>query len=399
MNKKSIRYNNGSSLPLRPASLLACVVLAQVAWADEYSLEYGVEAGYEYDDNVRLTPDQEIDISGGVLSVPITLSARTETRSMELAGQLDSSKFNESDYDSNDQDIQGKINQKFERGDLEGYAGYTRDSTRTSEFLDTGVVGLDAVRREAAKAGISGSQLITEKNGVIGGIDYLSVDFAKEPYVDYNFYSGYLGGTHQWSERTRLRLQAYANRYENGGQIDVTSDTIGGQAGFDSDLSEKLTTSLLAGWAEVDTTYNSNLPQVPNDDNDGALLFQASVTYREERYQLAARFLDEPQPSADGVLVESRRMTVDYRYRLTERSRLDLALTGGQRQAVSGGEFNERDYARGSIRLDYRLSSSWYVAGRYVYSWQDQKQATGDADSNAVYLNLIYQPEKLVWSR
>ena len=399
MNKTSIKYKNGSAHSLRPAIVLGCVVLAQGAWADEYSLEYGVEAGYEYDDNVRLTPDQQIDISGGVLSLPITLSARTETRNMELAGQLDSSKFNESDYDSNDQDIQGKISQKFERGELEGYAGYTRDSTRTSEFLDTGVVGLDAVRREAVQAGLSGSHLITEKNGVIAGVDYLSVDFAQEPYVDYNFYSGYLGGTHQWSERTRLRLQAYGNRYENGAQIDVTSDSLGGQVGFDSELSRQLSTSILVGWAETQTEYKTSLPGFPEDDNAGALLFQASVTYRQERSRFSASVLNEPQPSADGVLVESRRLNLNYRYQLTERSNFDLALTGGNRQAVNGGDFNERDYARGSLRLDYRLSTSWYVAGRYVYSWQDQKQATGNADSNAVYVNLIYQPEKLVWSR
>ena len=60
---------------------------------------------------------------------------------------------------------------------------------------------------------------------------------------------------------------------------------------------------------------------------------------------------------------------------------------------------NDRDYARARLRVDYRFSPSWYVAGTYTYSYQDRDRAQGTANSNAVYLSLIFHPEKNVWSR
>ncbi|MEH6584465.1 MAG: hypothetical protein V7754_21205, partial [Halioglobus sp.] len=138
-------------LPVGRASslaLMASLALAPAgAWANEYSFEYGVEAGYEYNDNVRMAPVDELSISGGRVSIPATLASRSERMEASLDGELIFSRFDEDSYDSDDQDLEGKFKYLFERGELEANAGYRRDSTRTSEFLDTGVVGAAATRR------------------------------------------------------------------------------------------------------------------------------------------------------------------------------------------------------------------------------------------------------------
>lgn len=396
---KYVNDFNVMRLSAASVPLLTGLAFSAPLAASEYGFEYGVEAGYEYNDNVRLTPDDEVDISGGVVRLPVTLTQRNERLETSLAGELSFSRYDEDDYDSDDQDLQGKVAYELERGEVEGYAGYTRDSTRTSEFLDTGVVGLNAIRRERATVGGSGSYLFTAKNGIIGGVDYSDVDYDSLAYQDFKFLTGYGGWLHEWTESTQLRLQAYANRFENTGLTEIEADGLGLQAGFDSTLSETLDVSLLLGWANVDTEYSSSLPVVPEDDETDTFLLEGALTYRQERYEIEANVLSEPRPSASGTVVEDRSLRLNYRYKVTERSRLDLGVIVGQRSELDDRLSNDRDLAQFRVRADYRFSRSWYLSGRYIYSYQDRERLDGDAMSNAVFLSVIFQPEKTVWSR
>lgn len=394
MNINTNKYDLAAALVLA----LACAATSQ---ADEYSLDYSVKGRYEYNDNVNLTHDNEIDISGGKVSLPATLAVRNERMDASLMGELASSKYNESDYDSNDQNLQAKASYKLQRGTVAGNAGYKRDSTRTSEFLDTGVVGLSAVRRESATVGGYTDYMFSERNGLIAGIDYADVAYDGNRFTDYKYASGYAGWQNQWSERTRLRLQAYGNRYENDSSvIGVESDSLGVQAGFDSTLSEQLSLSLLAGWVGVDTEYSTDLPVAPPaDDDDNGYLLNASLDYTQPRYTLSAKLKNDLTPSGDGYLRQTSQLDLIYRYDVSELSRFELALVAGSSTATDSRIDNDRDYARARLRLDYRFSPSWYVAGTYTYSYQDRDRAQGTADGNEIYLSLIFHPEKNVWSR
>lgn len=366
--------------------------------AAEYSFGYEIDAGYEYNNNVRLTPEDELDISGGQLSVPLTFTRATERLRSELTGDLTFSKYNESEWDSNDQRFEGSTEYTMERGDLDGYVSYIRDSTRTSEFDDTGLVGIDASRREAVQVGGSVSNLFTEKNGVTAGLDYRAVDYDAPQLDDFDYSSGYIGWLHRWSEMTRLRLQLYGSWFENDNNdlTDVESDTLGVQAGFDSDLSESFYTSLLVGWATVDTDYSS--PEIDDDESD-TLLVQGLLRYSAERYQLTARLSSEPSPTGSGTLYARNRLDLDYVYQLTERSQFELGLTGGEQTAVDDRIENDRDYYQGKVGLSYQFAEHWFISGRYRYQFQDREQEDGDADSHEVLLSVIFRPNAWVWSR
>jgi hypothetical protein len=371
--------------------------------ANEYSFEYGLEAGYEYNDNVQLSAEDELEISGGRFAIPATLSTRTERLEASLDGELLFSRYDEDAWDSDDQELRGQAAYQLERGEVDGYAGYRRDSTRTSEFLDTGVTGLEARRRETASVGGSGNHMFTEKNGLIGGLDYEDVDYDSLLLQDFQYLSGYAGWLHQWTERTRFRLQAYASGFDNDANVitdtEVETETVGAQFGFDSTLSESLSTSLLLGWANVDTEYSVELGQPPEDDESDSLLLQGSLSYRAERHRIKATVNSEPRPSGSGNIVENHSLGLDYRYQLSERSNFDMRLDAGQRSTLDDRIDNERDFARVLLRVDYRFSQSWYLAGSYRYSWQDQERATDSADANAINLSVIYRPEKRAWSR
>ena len=385
--------HTGTRWQTLPALLL--LPIAAVTGASEYSLEYSVEARYEYDDNVRLRADNEIDVSAGRLILPATLTRRTERLDASLMGELSFSEFNEQGYNSDDQNLQGVATYQLERGLVEGNAGYKRTSTLDSEFTDTGRIGLFATRKEIASAGASGHHMITERNGFSAGFDYSQVDYDSPEYQNYDYVSGYAGWLHQWSERTQLLVQGYGYRYQNDVREKVESDGLGGQLGFKSDFSEQLSASLLAGWVATDTTYSSRLPATPDDDSDGNLLVDGSLTYKQERYRIKATLRSGSTPSGNGFVRITDQLDLSYRYQWSDRTRLSLVLIAGQSSALDNDIDNDRDYARLRTRVDYQFSRQWYIAGTYTYSYQKRERESG----TAVYLSLIFQPEKSVWSR
>jgi hypothetical protein len=381
-------------------AVLLGLPVAMSTWATEYSLEHQVTSGYQFNDNVRLSNADEINISGGSVSLPATLAMRTERLHASLSGELASAKYNESRYDSSYQNVKANAIYGFERGELSGYSGYKRDSTMSSEFLDTGIVGLTALRQDSASAGASGFHMFTEKNGLSAGASYSDIDYTSTRLQNYEYTTAYAGWLHQWSERTQLRLQAYGNRYENGNIITVESDSLGVQAGFDSQFSERLSVSLLAGLINVDTDYSTDLAlATPGDENTNTYLIEGSLDYRLERHEFFANVNSSTSPSGNGYLLKNDQMELKYRYRASERTRFDLELLEGRNGSVGSRINNNRDYARLKLSLNYRFSSIWYIAGSYARSDQNSERADSKADSNAVYASLVYQPEKYLWSR
>jgi hypothetical protein len=375
----------------------ACSSLVRAA---EYSLEYGAEASYENNSNVNLNPDP-IEVSGGFIAFPLLLKRRSERTEASFDAKASFYRYDVEEYDSDNQDLQGKLKYQLERGEMDVAAGYLRDSTRDSEFLDTGVVGPAATRRETASAGANISRLFTERKGFVAGMSYRDVSYQADRLQDFDYLSGYGGWLHQWSEVTQLRLQAYGNRFENsGGIVNVSSDGLGVQLGIDTQLSERLTLFLLAGWITVESEYETDFGvALPPPADDESYLVDGRLSYKSERSQWQLRLKSEPTPSGIGVLLNTDRLDLDYRYSLTEKLALALNANVGTQEAQDVRLNQDRDFARGSVRLDYRMTSSWTLSTRYVYSWQDAAFFADTADASAVYLSLRYEPVASVWSR
>lgn len=374
--------------------------VALPAGAAQYALDYRLEASVEVNDNVNLNPDP-IEVSGGLLALPLTFTRKTERTEASLEAEASFYRYDVEEYDSDNQNLQGRLTHQLERGDIEAYAGYLRDSTRDSEFLDTGMVGPTATRRETASGGGTLSRLFSERNGIVAGIDYRDVTYGAERFQDFAFLSGYGGWLHQWSPITQLQLQAYANAFETrGGVIDVQSDGLGVQAGFDTQFSERLSMFLLAGWITVETGYTASpgIPLPPPED-DGSYLLDGRLTYESERSQWQLRLKSEPTPSGNGVLLNTDRLDVNYRYRVTEHAALVVNANIGRQDGQDPRIDRNRDFARTSLRLDYRVGRSWFLGARYRYSWQDAAFFDDSVEGNALFLSLRYQPRASTWSR
>lgn len=389
---------------LRCLILLVGAFWCGFAGAAEYELDLQLRSGFEYNSNINLNPDDEQDVSGAILALPITLTRRSERLESSLKAEAGFARYDEGDFDSNDQDIEAKGKYRLERGELEGEAGFKRDTTRDSEFLDSGLIGQKANRRERASAGVRGQNLLTSRNGIVFSASYADVSYDSLRLQDYDFASASFGWLHQWSERHQVRVEGYGSRFRNDSDpsLEIESDSVGAQVGLEAALRETLQFSLLAGWISVDTEYTagpgSALPAA-DDQRDGSLVARGFLKYRKERLELEARVKSEPMPTGLGYLNKTDQLDLVYRYRLTESSRIALELIAGRMGALDSRIEDNRNFARGRVRYNHRLSERWDVGAAYTYSYQDAERASGDADSNAFKVTFTFRPGPSTWSR
>ena len=90
---------------------------------------------------------------------------------------------------------------------------------------------------------------------------------------------------------------------------------------------------------------------------------------------------------------------LSYSFRISDLATLRLAALYGQNESVDDRVNANRDYADGEAGLDWRISRSWYLTARYRYRFQDYETSPGDADSNALFFGIRYEPVAKRWSR
>ena len=365
--------------------------------ANEYSVDYRVSSGASYNDNEGLSREDERATYGAQVALPISFKMRSEQASASLLSELKSYKFDDTGYNSNDQNFQGEAAYQLENGSVNGNAGYMRGSTRGTEFLDTGRIGGVSTRVERATAGAGGAYVLTEKSRASVTLRYEQTDYASPRYIGGTVIAGTFGAAHQWTERTSLSLRGNVARYQNNADRQTASNAIGSQAGFASVLSENLDVNFAGGITYVTTSFDTNSPISRPDSDTTGYVVNGAVNYRQERYLLSATLVRNIRPTGDGELNIFDQVNMTYRYQLSDLSVFDVSLLGGNTEALEGAIDNDRRFAQIGLGISYKLAESWSISSDYTFRYQDNGR--GAAQSNALKINLTYTPKEYVWSR
>jgi hypothetical protein len=380
-----------------PAYMVIALLTSASAQAKEYSIDYNVFGGASYNDNEGLSREDERATSGVRIALPINFRMRGKQTSASFLSELESYKFDDSGYNSNDQNFQGNAAYQRELGSVSGNAGYMRGSTRGTEFLDTGRIGGIATRVERATAGGSGTYSLTEKSRAFVTLNYGQTDYASPRYIGGTVIAGSFGAAHQWTERTSLSLGGNVSRYQNNANRQTTSDIIGSRAGFESVLSENLDVALTAGVTYVTTSIDTNSLTSPPDSNTTGYVVNGVVNYRQERYLLSGTLARNIRPTGNGDLNIFDQVNMTYRYQLSDLSGFNASLLGGNTEALEGAIDNDRRFAQIGLGISYKLAASWSVSSNYTYRYQDNGR--GAAQSNALEIRLTFNPKEYIWSR
>lgn len=418
--------------PARPAPrhrFLAAAVVATCgangAFAVDYSAGGQVRLDVLHNDNLQLT-ESSLSATERTTSVEFNGGANSERTGADLAATLRSRRYSESGFDSDDQLLRGNLVHAFPRSSVGLRVAAVRDSTLTSELLDSGRTS-DAARHEQYSIAPSWSYQLGERDLISLQADYIDSRYHGDGYVDYDYFSTSLLWTHNLGERTRTFLQGSHGRYESAarafafGQSHYTkSRDTGIQLGGEYQISEGMSLSILAG-----ATRNRTEPRVDDPlefcplalefglvdlfplcalETSSATLttLDGSLTWRNPRHELAARVARRTQPSSNGYLQESNQLNLDWRYRLRERGTLSLNLILGTTDVPSPDAVRafdpSRDYGYATLRYAHALGENWSLDCSYRYQAQ-QYESRERIDAHSVSIGITWKARERHWSR
>lgn len=427
----------GRALRLKVFALSA--LLAPFGHAMDYSASGELNVDAEHDNNIQMQPKRATSAYGATVAPSLTLRAANEVSEVALGGTLWFRRFNRTDFDTNDQSLNLSVRHMLEHDELGIVLQGTRDSTLTSEYLDSGRI-TNASRHEQYVAAPSWTHYLGERDLLTIRGSFSRNQYESDSYTSYNYWQASLRWTHVLNERLRLFLEGQHSDYKTDssdtylGKFHIqtyhTSSIDNGiQIGGLYSLSEQLSVTALFGRATDKTRYITKygesecinrlserldwlgilyisqcLLENLNSENQLSTL-DAGLNWSNERHQLGVHATQQTQPSSDGYTLKSSQLSADWNWQMWERGSVRLDVTFGRNRALSGNgnarieQQSDRTFGYTTLAYYHTLNENWSVNCRYQYRYQKYNELDVLANSQAVFLGFSYKPRELHWSR
>jgi hypothetical protein len=431
------------------ALTLQCFSLA--VSATDYTAGINLDIDAKHDDNVRLVKSNKTAISGVSLSPELTFGADTELTKTALTTQLSSGRYNNSNFNTDNQNVQFSTAHKFEKSNLGLDLGLIRDSTLTSETVGSGRIGDKAERHQRYQVAPSASYSLTEIDQVKVQASISRDDYKSDQYSDYKYTTGNADWIHTLNERVQLVARLTYSDYESDFRdvsvlrnrivpanspplffpfdvVETVSDTQqlatssrdkGLQLGAYYLPTEQTSINLLVGKSRNTSDYRVRDPHaicqdaIPSDfsycaglpsSSNSLLTAELDSSWKNETHQLSLSLAKSTQPTGDGYTLDSLQINGGWLYQLSELNQLNLKLSWIRNKLLNSSNAqlansSDRNYGSALISFQRQLSGNWYANASYEHHRQDYTEANYIASSNIISLGIRYQPQQWHWSR
>jgi len=409
----------------QPFAAMSLALLSSLAAATDFSLDRSLHLDANHDDNLLLR-EQPLSSLGQTANARMGFGAASEQTSADVEVELWARRFNRSDFNSDDQRVRANFSHTFELSSIGLRLDALRDSTLTSEPLDSGRIE-DAQRHEQYSASPNWSYQLGEQDLLSLQGSYVSSYYRGQGYSDYRYWQAQLLWTHSITERLRgfvavnysdyqsqPRLYAFSQSYATG------STEHGLQIGGDYQFSENIVASILAGSSANETEAQVEdplqycpfaeafdlLPLFPlctlQDSDSSLTTVNASLKWSNPRHELTADISHNTQPSSNGFVQEVAQLDLNWRYRVWEYGTLGLALIAGAAdvsgEQATGTSQPSRDYQYATLSYSHALNESWFIDCNYRYRSQ-QYENRDQVTSDAAFVGITWKPKSQHWSR
>lgn len=424
-------------LPNRSRACLPALLaaLAQPLEAAEWSLEPTLSVRTRYDDNFRLGTRNELAVWETSLLPKLTFARKTELSQIEGIAGFNLRRFDEEGLDTNDRFMRFNSSRASERSRWGLNGEYTQDSTLDSELVEEERF-FDRVPRERLSLSPSWSRLLTETTSLSASYRLVDVSYPDAPndqqFIDYRYHTGSLNLGYQLSMPTRLMAQLSLSRSDRENDT-LSTDSQQLSLGLEHQFSERLSSSLLAGYGRTDTDYLQGflscsgvvlpgflfgesgsvcvdpitlntipftLASTTATSSSTNTVFSGDLSYRLETGELSVQASRSITPYTNGGLVLNDRVGLKAVHRFSSQLQGSLSLdwykTGNTDDAAA-----TLDRATTSIRpsLRWDFDPDWSLAATYRYFRQEYEGRIEPATSNSVELTLSYRWPKYAVSR
>lgn len=360
-------------------------VISPRLWAAEWSARPSADARAEYNDNVQLLPGHVESTEGMVVNASVNLQRADERGHLRLTPTLRAIRYNSDSLDSNDQMLDGEWVRHGERGGWQLNAGWTRDTTLTSELELSGLI---QTRKRHLERRLAPSiyYVLSPRHSVRMNADYTSVSYVDAQFtglVNYNYISTDLSWAYQWSERIEVTSSIFGNRLD-ARAIDNRTDTGGVQLQLNAAFTERVDGEFSVGLRQSDDNQTGS-------KNSEGWLSNLHLTRKDSRGQwhmMASRTVD---PSGTGVLVQHDQLDLTREQNVSQHWNMSVNAHWSANQDPRSTVINsDRRYRSGTLRLSRILSPTWRVDATYAYAWQRYAGQMDPAEQNIFMLSVNY---------
>lgn len=404
--------SSSSRRVLAPRALVAAAVVAclpGVAAAADTYFTPTVSVKAENHSNRALAPDNEPsrDLTGYTAELDLKLGVRTPQSTTDFRPRLRFQQFpDEKDLDRTEGSIDLRHTYETQRATLELVARASRRDEYNAQFVDgsdfdefdpgnpgTGSDGrvFFSERRTQLEFRPKFDYELSQRTSIGTELRFLDVNYdADGPSNkrDYRNMRGEIYLTRKLDQTLLLEGGVYASRYKTDDDTNKT-DAIGMSARLRKQWSPAFQADLTLEVEEA-TRERGNPATFKRDSTEwslmGGLMWRGQIS----RVRLSAGRSQVPSGNAERVKQDEIRIRVERN--LSPRLELTAVLRGvRERSNLSALVDADRDFARGELALEWRMTRTWFVKGGASYTWQDRKIATDSAKNRSLFLTVGYR--------
>ena len=393
--------------------LAACAAGVDAA---EWKIDPTVAFRTGYNDNIRLTIDDEVSSAEVRLSPSAVFSVATPTSGSSGNLRFDFRRFeDDSDLDDNNVRFVTSSYHRMERSELGLDLDFIKDTTLDSQLVNTGLV-LDRVDRRTINIGPSWTYNLDERTNARFGYTYRDVqydDTDETGYVDFHINSGEASLQRVLNERTVASITLSHSQSNNDNDVESKNTNL--QGGGSYRFSETLSASLFVGvrHTKADFSQSSLIPIfagdiiigfIPlNEDvsrSDWGSTYSGSLTKDFLRGRSGLSASRAISNDINGIPIEVDRLRWNNLYRFSETLSAELNLSFYQSETGNDARSSlNREYYDIEPRFNWDFQQFWRISGSYRYRKQTFDNTSDDATQNAAYLTLTYRWPRIAISR
>lgn len=355
---------------------LLWVLLSVGIWSatgSAYTWDPGYGAGLTlgYDDNFRLTADDELETLSTDLGLSADFEGATEISTISMLIGLNAIAYSESEIeDKNNYRALFDWSGTGERSSGHLAASYVQESTTETELLDTGI-NQDGTRNTYRVAPELDHRL-DERNTLVASLVYRDVQYSSISLTEYTETSATASWRYALKQIDEVFVNYRLSEYDPDNDTGSTHwNTV--MIGFETEPSERTMYSFAVGYSDVDR---------PEGSETGGNYAIDILHSADERNNFVFSVSSDYKSSGRGEVRKEDRFHLRWNSGLSETTSFTLSS-----EALSTDEF---DYLTISAILNRQFSKEIRLSGSIRYRQREENSL--EADSTSLFVSLLYQP-------
>jgi hypothetical protein len=360
---------NWSAKLYRVILVFALTVTFNPAGAFDWNSDYGTSLTVGYDDNFRLSTDDEVETSSTEFGLFAGIAGTTEISTINLTLGLNGTTYSESSIDDETSyTLSLATTRTGER--LSNSLDVLLESAATTEteLLDTGFLDEDGTQDTiSVTPGLS--YQVDERNSLSASLSLQDVSYDTDSLTDYTENSLSLSWIYQLDETSSVSTSLEHIVYDPDDDDETNTDGV--YLGYELRASAATTYNFTVGFTEVER---------PDDTEDGNNYSFAVNHVTDARNSFTLALSNSYEASGEGDVREEDQLNLGWNHDLSERAQFTLL--------AEGVSTDDRDFYSLEIGSNYQYTPEMALSAMYRYREEDE--SSRNADSSAVFFSLIY---------